>query len=117
MFEARINGSIEDKKKAEEERNSSQAALEKVATDGRAVLTTKGQPTVLMLQVDGHSLENTLYTLFAQDMEHTRFLDAIRGMQLTSLRNGTSNMTMEETTPKSPPTGPKKSTTPPRRSL
>jgi hypothetical protein len=67
------------------------AAIEKLAADGKAVITNNGQPQAILVKVDAGSFETTLSLI--QQMEFTR---SIADMQQESLRNGNSKMTLDE---------------------
>ncbi|MDR1248522.1 MAG: hypothetical protein LBK63_04375 [Treponema sp.] len=70
---------------------SPKAAFDKLATDGKAVITNNGQPQAILVKVDASSFENALSML--QQLE---FAQAIVNMQQESLQNGNSKMTLEE---------------------
>jgi hypothetical protein len=66
-------------------------AFDKLAADGKAVITNNGRPEAIMVKVDASSFESTLSIL--QQLE---FAQAIANMQQESLRNGNSKMTLDE---------------------
>jgi hypothetical protein len=66
-------------------------ALTRLSGDGKAVLTNNGRPQALLFKVDGDSFEKTLSML--QKLE---FLQNLSEMRLTSIKNGNSNMTIDE---------------------
>jgi hypothetical protein len=70
---------------------SPKTAFNKLALDGKAVITNNGQPQAILVKVDASSFESTLSML--QQMECTL---AVANMQQESLRNGNSNMTLED---------------------
>jgi hypothetical protein len=70
---------------------SPRRAFDKLAKDGKAVVTNNGQPQAILVKVDVSSFENTLALL--QKLE---FLQNLADMRLTSRRNGNSTMTAEE---------------------
>jgi antitoxin (DNA-binding transcriptional repressor) of toxin-antitoxin stability system len=70
---------------------SPKAAFDKLAAGGKAVITNNGQPQAILIKVDASSFESALSML--QQLE---FAQAIANMQQESLRNGNSNMTLDE---------------------
>jgi hypothetical protein len=70
---------------------SPKLAFNKLAMDGKAVITNNGQPQAILVKVDAASFENTLSLL--QKLE---FLQNLTSMRLTSQRNGNSDMTLEK---------------------
>jgi len=70
---------------------SPKAALAKLTADGKAVITNNGQPQAILVKVDSFSFESTLALI--QQLE---FAQTIAAMQQESLRNGNSNMTLDE---------------------
>jgi PHD/YefM family antitoxin component YafN of YafNO toxin-antitoxin module len=70
---------------------SPKLAFDKLTTDGKAVITNNGQPQAIMVKVDASSFESTLSLL--QKLE---FMHNLTELRLTSLRNGNSNMTLDE---------------------
>ena len=70
---------------------SPKAALAKLSADGKAVITNNGQPQAILVKVDTANFENTLALI--QQLE---FAQAIANMQQESMRNGNSNMTLDE---------------------
>jgi hypothetical protein len=65
--------------------------LTKLSGDGKAVLTNNGKPQALLFKIDGNSFEKTLSML--QKLE---FLQNLTEMRLTSMKNGNSEMTIDE---------------------
>jgi PHD/YefM family antitoxin component YafN of YafNO toxin-antitoxin module len=70
---------------------STKAAFDKLATDGKAVITNNGRPQAILVKVDAASFENTLSLL--QKLE---FMQNLTEMRLTSRRNSNSDMTLGE---------------------
>ena len=70
---------------------SPKETLSRLNKDGKAVLTNNGRPTALMLRVDGDSFEKTVSLL--QKLE---FMQNLTEMRLTSIKNGNSEMTLDE---------------------
>jgi hypothetical protein len=70
---------------------SPEVALAKLSRDGKAVLTNNGKPQALIFRVDASNFEKTLSLL--QQLEFTQ---AITEMQQESLRNGNSEMTLDD---------------------
>jgi PHD/YefM family antitoxin component YafN of YafNO toxin-antitoxin module len=66
-------------------------AFDKLSADGKAVITNNGRPEAIMVKVDASSFESTLSLL--QKLE---FMQNLTELRLTSLRNGNSNMTLDE---------------------
>jgi len=64
---------------------------EKLKRTGQLVLTNNDNPMAVMFKVDGTTLEDTL-----TDLRRLRAQRIIKAMQEASVRNGTSNMTLEE---------------------
>ena len=65
--------------------------LTRLSKDGKAVLTNNGKPQALIFKIDGESFERTLSLL--QKLE---FMQNLSEMRLASLRNGNSNMSLDE---------------------
>jgi PHD/YefM family antitoxin component YafN of YafNO toxin-antitoxin module len=59
--------------------------------ESRLVITTNGQPTAIMLDVDPSSFEETLF-----DLRSLAAKRALRELQEASVANGTSSMSLEE---------------------
>jgi hypothetical protein len=70
---------------------SPKLALDKLMTDGKAVITNNGKPQALMFKVDAANFEKTLSLV--QQLE---FAQALTDMQIESLRNGNAPMTLDE---------------------
>jgi hypothetical protein len=70
---------------------SPKLAFDRLAMDGKAVITKKGQPQAILVKVDAASFENALSLL--QKLE---FLQNLTGMRQTSQRMGNETMTLEE---------------------
>jgi hypothetical protein len=70
---------------------SPKLAFDRLATDGKAVITNNGRPKAILVKVDASSFENTLSLL--QKLE---FMQNLADMRLTSRQNGNSDMTLEE---------------------
>jgi PHD/YefM family antitoxin component YafN of YafNO toxin-antitoxin module len=70
---------------------SPKAAFDKLAEDGKAVITNNGQPQAILLKVDASSFESALAML--QKLE---FMQTLAEMRLASRRNGNSGMTPDE---------------------
>ena len=70
---------------------SPKATLAKLTAGGKAVITNNGQPQAILVKVDSSSFESTLALI--QQLE---FAQTIAAMQQESLRNGNSNMTLDE---------------------
>jgi hypothetical protein len=70
---------------------SPKLTFDRLATDGKAVITNNGQPQAILVKVDASSFENTLSLL--QKLE---FMQNLTSMRLTSRDNGNSDMTLEE---------------------
>ena len=70
---------------------SPKETLSRLAQDGKAVLTNNGKPQALIFKIDGDSFERTLSLL--QKLE---FSENLTDMRLTSMRNGNSDMTLDE---------------------
>jgi hypothetical protein len=66
-------------------------AFDKLAADGKAVIINNGQPEAIMVKVDASSFESTLSLL--QKLE---FMQNLTELRLASLRDGNSNMTLDE---------------------
>ena len=66
-------------------------AFEKLAADGKAVITNNGLPQAILVKVDAASFENTLSLL--QKLE---FMQNLTEMRLSSRRNGNSGMALNE---------------------
>jgi hypothetical protein len=77
---------------------SPQAAIEKLALNDKAVLTTDGQPAAILLKVDGNNFEAALSTLnqMAAKAQQNKILQTVRAIQQRSVQNGTSTMTLDE---------------------
>ena len=65
--------------------------LTRLSKDGKAVLTNNGKPQAIIFKIDGESFEQTLSLL--QKLE---FMQNLSEMRLVSLRNGNSNMSLDE---------------------
>jgi len=65
--------------------------LTRLNVDGKAVLTNNGKPQALLFKIDGNSFEKTLSML--QKLE---FMQNLTSMRLTSMKNGNSEMTLDE---------------------
>jgi PHD/YefM family antitoxin component YafN of YafNO toxin-antitoxin module len=59
--------------------------------DGKLVITNKGRPAAIMLDVDGSSFEETLI-----DLRCLQAKRALKNLQAEAVKNGTSKMTMAE---------------------
>ena len=70
---------------------SPKIAFDKLAADGKAVITNNGQPRAILVKVDASSFEDTLSML-----QKREFLQNLTEMRQLSRRNGNSNMTMDE---------------------
>ena len=70
---------------------SPKEALAKLTGENKAVLTNNGKPQALIIKIDENSFEQTLSML--QKLE---FMNNLTEMRLTSMKNGNSNMTLEE---------------------
>ena len=70
---------------------SPRETLSRLKKDGKAVLTNNGKPQALIFKIDDETFERTLSLL--QKLE---FMQNLAEMRITSLRNGNSNMTLEE---------------------
>ena len=70
---------------------SPRETLAKMAEDGKAVLTNNGKPQALIIRIDESSFEKTLTLL--QKLE---FSQNLTDMRLASMRNGNSEMTLDE---------------------
>ncbi|MDR1901466.1 MAG: hypothetical protein LBQ88_04180, partial [Treponema sp.] len=70
---------------------SPKVALDKLLTDGKAVITNNGKPQALMFKVDAANFEKTLSLV--QQLEFTQ---AVANMQLESAQNGNVEMTLDE---------------------
>jgi PHD/YefM family antitoxin component YafN of YafNO toxin-antitoxin module len=70
---------------------SPKAAFDRLAADGKAVITNNGQPQAILLKVDASSFEYALAML--QKLE---FLQNLAEMRLASRQNGNSDMTLDE---------------------
>jgi PHD/YefM family antitoxin component YafN of YafNO toxin-antitoxin module len=64
---------------------------EQLRRTGQLVLTNDNNPVAVMIKVDGLTVEDTI-----DDLRRGRALRALKTIQETSVRNGTSNMTLEE---------------------
>ena len=70
---------------------SPKETMTKLADDGKAVLTNNGKPQALLFKIDGNSFEKTLSML--QKLE---FMQNLTEMRLTSVKRGSSGMTLSE---------------------
>jgi hypothetical protein len=70
---------------------SPKAAFDRLARDGKAVITNNGQPQAILVKVDASSFESALSML--QKLE---FMQNLAEMRLISRQNGNSNMTLDE---------------------
>ena len=70
---------------------SPKETLTRLDSDGKAVLTNNGKPQALLFRIDGNSFEKTLSLL-----RKLEFMQNITEMRLTSMRNGSSKMNIEE---------------------
>ena len=70
---------------------SPKEALTKITNENKAILTNNGKPQALIFKIDEKNFEKTLTML--QKLE---FMQNLTEMRLTSLKNGNSNMTIEE---------------------
>jgi hypothetical protein len=70
---------------------SPKTALTKLALDGKAVLINNGKPSAILVKTDGPGFEKTLALL--QKLE---FMQNVTEMQLQSMQNGNSAMTLDE---------------------
>ena len=70
---------------------SPREALTNIAADGKAVLTNNGKPQALIFRIDGNTFEKTLSLL--QKLE---FMQNLTEMRLVSMKNGNSEMTLDE---------------------
>jgi len=70
---------------------SPKSTFDRLARDGKAVITNNGQPRAIMVKVDAATFENTLALL--QQLEFAR---AVTSMREESLRNGNAAMTLDE---------------------
>jgi putative PIN family toxin of toxin-antitoxin system len=66
---------------------SPKAAFDRLARDGKAVITNNGQPQAILVKVDASSFESALSTL--QKLE---FMQNLTEMRLISRQNGNSNV-------------------------
>ena len=70
---------------------SPKETLTRLNEDRKAVLTNNGKPQALIFRIDGDDLEKTLSLL--QKLE---FMQNLAEMRLESMKNGNSNMTLDE---------------------
>ncbi|MCL2443300.1 MAG: hypothetical protein FWD13_07520 [Treponema sp.] len=70
---------------------SPKEALTRLTADKKAVLTNNGKPQALILKIDGDNFEKTLSML--QKLE---FMQNLAEMRSVSIKNGNSNMTLDE---------------------
>ena len=70
---------------------SPKETLARITEDGKAVLTNNGRPQALIIKIDESSFEKTLSLL--QKLE---FMQNLTEMRLTSIKNGNSEMTLDE---------------------
>ena len=70
---------------------SPKTALTKLNEDKKAVITNNGKPHALILKIDENNFEETLSLL--QKLE---FMQILTEMRLQSMKNGNSNMTLDE---------------------
>ena len=64
---------------------------EQLRRAGQLVLTNNNDPVAVMIKIDASTVEDTM-----DDLRRGRALRALKTIQETSVRNGTSNMTLEE---------------------
>ena len=64
---------------------------EQLKRSGQLVLTNNEGPVAVMLDVDGSTLEDTM-----RDLRFLRMRKAIKAIQEASVKNGLSNLTLEE---------------------
>jgi len=64
---------------------------EQLKRAGQLVLTNDDGPVAIMIDVDDSTVEDT-----ARDLRRVRALRALKTIQEASVKNGTSNMTLEE---------------------
>jgi antitoxin (DNA-binding transcriptional repressor) of toxin-antitoxin stability system len=72
-------------------RNNTKKIWEKLQKQEKFVITNNGKPAALMLPVNGSTLEEMLSVVRQSEM-----MRLLSKMQMQSVRNGTSNMTMDE---------------------
>ena len=72
-------------------RSSTGKINEMLADDGKIVVTNKGKPAAIMLKVNETDIEETLSLI-----NQVNLSKAINNIRLAALRNGKSEMTMEE---------------------
>ena len=65
--------------------------MTRLTKDGKAVLTNNGKPQALIIKIDEENFERTLSLL--QKLE---FMQNLTEMRLASLRNGNSDMSLDE---------------------
>ncbi|MDR1453694.1 MAG: hypothetical protein LBJ25_06970 [Candidatus Margulisbacteria bacterium] len=70
---------------------SPNGALAKLTKEGKAVLTNNGKPSAIMLKTDMADFEKTLAIL-----EQLEFMQTVASLQMESIRNGKSKMTLAE---------------------
>jgi hypothetical protein len=72
-------------------RSAPKQIWDKLAQDGRLVLTNNGKPQALMLAIDGSTIDETLVAF--EQAETMRLLNSIH---LDSVKKGTDTMSLEE---------------------
>jgi lysyl-tRNA synthetase class I len=70
---------------------SPKETLSKLTEDSKAVLTNNGKPQAIIFKIDEKGFEKTLSML--QKLE---FMQNLTSMRQTSIKNGNSNMTIDE---------------------
>ena len=70
---------------------SPKETITKLGEDRKAVITNNGKPQALIFKIDGNNFEETLTIL--QKLE---FMQNLTNMRLSSIRNGNSEMTLDE---------------------
>lgn len=70
---------------------SPKAAFDKLAADGKAVITNNGQPQAILVKVDAAGFESTLSML--QKLE---FMQNLTEMRRASRHKGNSSLTLDE---------------------
>ena len=72
-------------------RNSTNRINEMLTDDGKIIITSKGKPKALMIQVNEADFEETL-----NDLRQVRGLRALRALQSQAKANGLSDMTLDD---------------------
>jgi hypothetical protein len=72
-------------------RSSPKQVWRKLQEQGQLVLTNNGKPIAIMLRVDGANLERKIDMI-----EQAEAMQILSEMQMESVRNGNSKMSMEE---------------------